>query len=157
MGKKLINQNGIALILVLLIITIIGILVPPLMSSVLSSATQYQKTEESFQRTKLEEMAKLYFEKTVKQIAKSINSNEDRPNNETDFLVELNDELNELHPVIPSQLEEKKQKFRIEYINGIDINGLKISYSIVTIINDIESENSDIVNELNEYLNIKSE
>lgn len=155
MKKNWFNQSGGALVLVLITITIIGILVPTLMFNILSSANQYQKTEESFQRAKLEEMAELHFEKTVKLVAKVINSDDNSPDNKADFLVELNNELNMLHPVIPTYLEDKKQKFRIEFDNGI-VGGL-ISYSIVTIIGNQESESEIIENPLDVYLNIEEE
>ncbi|MGM0874441.1 MAG: hypothetical protein ACQEWV_06485 [Bacillota bacterium] len=55
------NHKGYALILVLLTITVIGILIPPLVGSVLNSAMQNNLTEEKNQLTKISEMGMVYF------------------------------------------------------------------------------------------------
>lgn len=59
------SQKGYALLYVLIIIVLIGLFIPPLMNSVLSSSLQYKKTEESIQHEKLAEMGTIYFEKKV--------------------------------------------------------------------------------------------
>lgn len=59
------SQKGYALLYVLLTIVLIGLFIPPLMNSVLSSSLQYKKTEESVQHEKLAEMGTVFFEKKV--------------------------------------------------------------------------------------------
>lgn len=153
MKKNWFNQSGGALVLVLITITVIGILVPILMSNILSSASQYQKTEESFQRAKLEEMAELYFEKTVKQVSYSINSQENSPENTVEFLAELDDVLSNYFSVVLTGLEDGNQNFELQ---GIDIDeNEEISYSIVTIIDgDLGDGPKTKKRNLNEFINI---
>lgn len=61
------NENGAALVIVLLIITVIGIITPPIISNILGSIEQYQRTEESVQRSKLEDMGLTYMENAIIQ------------------------------------------------------------------------------------------
>lgn len=62
------NDRGYAFLMVLFIIVMIGIIVPPIMSSILSSASQYEITEETMQHNQLVEMGVSYFEQTVLNI-----------------------------------------------------------------------------------------
>lgn len=59
------QQKGYALILVLLIITIIGLFLPLLMSNILSSSHQYEKTEKMIQLEKISEMGVIYVERAI--------------------------------------------------------------------------------------------
>ncbi|WP_078381917.1 Flp family type IVb pilin [Sutcliffiella halmapala] len=59
------NERGYALLIVLLTIVIIGLFIPPIMSSILSSATQFNKSEEKVQHQNLVGMSVNYFERTV--------------------------------------------------------------------------------------------
>ncbi|SFQ22311.1 hypothetical protein [Salibacterium halotolerans] len=59
------NESGYTMILVLLTITIIGIMVPPIMSSIMNSSSQYNESEENIQRKKLMDMGTIRIEKKV--------------------------------------------------------------------------------------------
>ncbi|SFL45633.1 hypothetical protein [Salibacterium qingdaonense] len=59
------NESGYTMIFVLLTITIIGIMVPPIMSSIMNSSSQYNESEENIQREKLMDMGTIRIEKKV--------------------------------------------------------------------------------------------
>ncbi|MFD2706174.1 hypothetical protein [Salibacterium lacus] len=59
------NESGYTMILVLLTVTIIGIMVPPIMSSIMNSSSQYNESEENIQRGKLMDMGTIRIEKKV--------------------------------------------------------------------------------------------
>jgi hypothetical protein len=59
------NEKGYALIIVLLTITVIMLVVPVLVSTMLNSSKQFQMTEEEIQLTKLAAMGVQYTEKAV--------------------------------------------------------------------------------------------
>lgn len=73
MGKKIgLKEDGYALILVLLVIAIIGILAPIVISNIMSSAHQFNKSEEDIKLTKLEEMGNLYIETALQKAIEEV-------------------------------------------------------------------------------------
>lgn len=61
------NDRGYALLIVLLTIVVIGIFIPLIMTSILSSVSQYNNTEKIAQHHHLADMGALYFERTVSE------------------------------------------------------------------------------------------
>lgn len=110
MNKVFKNQNGFALILVLLTIIIIGILVPPLMNSVISNAKQVQISEEIIQKTKLIDMGKLMARNTIE---KEINLLTTDVDNAVDDLKTL---LTRYEPNPPLSGNLYNQHYEIHYI-----------------------------------------
>lgn len=59
------NEKGYVLLLTLVVIVIIGVLIPPLIGSALNSASQAQRSEESSQLVKMNEMGIMYARNTI--------------------------------------------------------------------------------------------
>ncbi|KHF40959.1 type II secretion system protein [Halalkalibacter okhensis] len=73
MRKKIgLKEDGYALILVLLVIAVIGILAPIIISNIMSSANQFNKSEEDIQMAKLEEMGTLYIETALQKTIEDV-------------------------------------------------------------------------------------
>ncbi|WP_339147044.1 MULTISPECIES: hypothetical protein [unclassified Sutcliffiella] len=90
------SQKGYALLYVLLTIVLIGLFIPPLINSVLSSSLQYKKTEEIIQHDKLAEMGTIYFEKKVIDILEDWEFPEDwAPDNKEAWNAKSREEKND--------------------------------------------------------------
>lgn len=63
--KKLKGQRGYALLMVLLAVTLIGIFTPLIVSKLMNSTQQFQKTEQGIQLHKLSDMGTVYVENAI--------------------------------------------------------------------------------------------
>ncbi|MED3571439.1 hypothetical protein [Cytobacillus praedii] len=63
--RKLKEQGGYALLIVLLAVTLIGIFTPLIFSKLMNSTQQFQKTEQGIQLHKLSEMGTVYVENAI--------------------------------------------------------------------------------------------
>ncbi|RSL34759.1 hypothetical protein D7Z54_02660 [Salibacterium salarium] len=119
MNSYIRNQKGYAILVVLLTITMIGIMVPVVMSNIMNSSTQYNETEEDIQLNKLAEMGAFHFEKEAERIKEQTKTSiENMEKIEDDDDVELmfytyieNSSLNGYEKTIT--LEENQEQFTI--------------------------------------------
>ncbi|NEU29786.1 type II secretion system protein [bacterium LRH843] len=116
--KRINEQRGYALIVVLLTITIIGIAAPVIVTSLLNSSHQYQKAEKDIQLTKLAEMGVVYFDRTVHNY---ISAWEPPEGVEMEALMGLllNDVgtfLNDKFPGSTLQFQAEGHQFRMDYL-----------------------------------------
>ncbi|WP_407272736.1 hypothetical protein [Radiobacillus sp. PE A8.2] len=140
MKKNIINQQGYALVLVLLTITVIGILTPPIINSLLNSTQQYQRSEENIQLQKLIEMGKMYARKEIEVV-----------------LTPLPTSLDEAKATLQSSLtieevsldsSNDNMSFTVSYKDYvIEANELKITYEITAKLED----NNEVLAEKNEF------
>lgn len=124
MDKQLSNQNGYALVLVLLIIAVMGILTPPLVNSVLNNAKQFQRSEENIQLNKLIDMGKMYARNSI------IDEINNLPTTSiSDGIDTLSSELSNV--VKPLDSSQNNQSFAIRY-DSFDKQGdqLMITYTL---------------------------
>lgn len=149
------NQNGYSLILVLLIITVIGIMSIPLMSSIMNSNDQFQKSEEKQQLTNLTEMGEQYIQNAVSTSTADAKNNVQNwlqsspnpfPNNDqitSSFLSELQTELNTFVPNNEIIIILKENSFQYKVDASIDTINKKVDYTITPSLNGIyDTENS---------------
>ncbi|QOR66370.1 hypothetical protein IM538_21815 [Cytobacillus suaedae] len=106
--KYIKSEKGYALIIVLITITVIMLVIPILVSSMLNSSKQFQTTEEDIQLTKLATMGVQYTEKAVE-----VSSEEAKQKT----LAWIEEQRN-LEPPVPEPSEgEKRTKF-IEFFKA---------------------------------------
>lgn len=135
------NERGYALLLVLLTIVIIGIFIPVIFSSIISSSSQFQKTEEDIQRGKLEQMAEVHIQNMIQKEINNFSGSEE---------IIFAEVANAVHAVYfnPNpeyQFQEGNQKFKIN-LDEEDIDEVenKVIITITTMINSIESTTDEI-------------
>ena len=147
MMKLLKNQVGYALVIVLLTITVIMILIPPILSNLLNSTQQYQTTEQRLQLTKLEDMGVIYFKKALNNATEEARTNvlvwlEDQSNAASDNVAIINQYKEELQSSLGnyglgSELEiivepnEERFKIMIDSITIEDNTNLSVKSSII--------------------------
>ncbi|RSL32376.1 hypothetical protein D7Z54_15885 [Salibacterium salarium] len=146
------NQKGYTMLLVLLTITIIGIMVPIFMSSIMNSSTQYKETEENIQLQKLADMGSLYFEKEVEALKEEAKAfiehmeNVEEEDVERIFYNYIEDELASYSKKTIS-IEENHEEFTIE-LNTIhrSDNEFVIDYTVIPSLNGGIDEGEPLTN-----------
>ncbi|WP_409971962.1 type II secretion system protein [Bacillus sp. Bva_UNVM-123] len=106
--KKINEQKGYALILVLLTITIIGIFTPMIFSKLINNTQQFKKTEEQLQLRKLSDMGIIYVESAIDK------ASENAYQEVLDWLNKIKEKM-ELDPKIkaPTQSEIVEKYYQI--------------------------------------------
>ncbi|WP_226036523.1 hypothetical protein [Aquibacillus saliphilus] len=136
------NQRGYALVIVLLTITIIALFIPPIMSNVMSSALQFQRTGEKLQLTKLEEMGQFYFESALEgatigakdSLTQWLDNQPDSIIDDNEAIVdkyktELESELNSFEPELEIKLNDSRIKIILDSIS-VENRTISVSYTI---------------------------
>ena len=142
---KPLKQQGYALIIVLLIITIIGLLAPPLINSVLNSSLQAQKAEENIQTEKLIDMGKTYSRNNILKIVEE----QSQKRSTDEMIVYLEQNLENKEQTLDFEIEQIEADFSIKYTDvsrsGEDSNEINIHYTVKgTIDNSKWDEESEI-------------
>ncbi|UCZ52140.1 hypothetical protein LGQ02_14980 [Bacillus shivajii] len=124
MKKRLNNEYGYALVIVLLTITMIGIFIPPLIGSVLNSATQYQRGEENIQAEKLVDMGKVYARNSIIQELHAL---------PTSSIADAIDALEENLQTVEKEIDSSQEStsFSIDYNDFIKVDQeLRILFTV---------------------------
>ncbi|MBS4216994.1 hypothetical protein KHA96_01555 [Bacillus sp. FJAT-49711] len=140
MNNYIKKQNGYALILVLLIITIIAVLTPPIISSIMSSTHQYKKVEQNIQIENLREMGITYLEGVVEQSVNKLNTEIKYSNDSVEYKNKLESNIAKFIPgnQITKKFKEEGQQFRLK-INLVNIdknNQIVIDYQVTPSLNN---------------------
>lgn len=156
------NQNGYSLILVLLIITVIGIMSIPILSSIMNSNDQFKKSEEKQQLTSLTDMGELYIQNAVQTAtANAKNSvmtwlqSSPNPFPTTDlitsrYLSELQTQMNTFAPSSGKIILLKDNSFQYKISSTIDSNNKIVNYTITPSLNGVY----DLGNSVKGYISI---
>ncbi|GAA0450496.1 hypothetical protein [Alkalibacillus silvisoli] len=125
------NEQGFALIIVLLIIAILGMLLPLVMSNLLNSAKEYQRTEEYVQLNKLEDMG-------VHLINEAIDQSEEVASLQTQNWID-NHTSTPIDASITQNYKNELAKALSDYDldNGLKLNVKKGDYANEVMIDDI--------------------
>ncbi|MCJ8006995.1 hypothetical protein ACFFF5_00245 [Lederbergia wuyishanensis] len=128
------KQRGYALIVVLLIITIIAIITPPLISKIMNGALQYKKAEQNIQLEKLREMGITYIKSVVNESVNEINTEADALDNPTAYKNKVESYILQVLPEfqITKKFNKSENQFRL-IINSINLdtsNRIVITYQI---------------------------
>ncbi|GAE27330.1 hypothetical protein JCM9140_3464 [Halalkalibacter wakoensis JCM 9140] len=147
------NQNGYALILVLLTIALIGIFIPIIITNIFNNSLQFQKIEENNQLLKLEEMAYLYMDKALDHSAKVAQEKiviwfEDNPGADSTlilntFLDIFEDELSFYEVALGSELHKKMHDSSEGFAYNIDIYEISGTNESIRIKFRVNSTTSD--------------
>lgn len=143
------SQKGYALLYVLITIVLIGLFIPPLMNSVLSSSLQYKKTEESIQHEKLAEMGTIFFEKKVIDILEGWDLPEDWvPDNKEVWNSKSPEEKNEIlnKYVLQNVRDEIERNHNSTFL---ETDGFKIELINIRIMQETGTINYQISTSLN--------
>ncbi|MEC2072275.1 type II secretion system protein [Alkalihalophilus marmarensis] len=142
------NQQGYALLVVLLIITVIGISAPILVNNVLSSSNQFSMVEEQMQHEKLSNMAYIYIDRTFEEIAKeyvsylsSLDENEEPESPKSFFTSRVEEEYSNQYD---------KQAYKINLDNALNT---QFTFNIVTLVNSEEAPIVSYTININDYFN----
>lgn len=132
--QKLKNQNGYALLVVLLLIVLVGIFTPVLMTKLFSNVEQIQKAEEKLQSDKLILMGKMYMDAAIDETINECRNLENAFQCFRDKIVTY--QISESHP----KIMDDRQKFWI--INN-GINGAnELNFVIYSQANEWEDNKS---------------
>lgn len=143
------SQKGYALLYVLITIVLIGLFIPPLMNSVLSSSLQYKKTEEIIQHEKLAEMGSIFLEKKVIDILEEWKLPDNWvPENREVWNAKTREEKNEI--LNQYVLQNVKSKIESQHISKfLETDGYKIELTNIRVVQANGTINYQISTSLN--------
>ncbi|MCM3636562.1 type II secretion system GspH family protein [Sporosarcina luteola] len=148
------KQNGYTLIWVLLIVVLIGVLTPPLVSKVLSSKLQVQKTEKAIQMESMRQMGITYMESVINLANEQLIEKSDSLLDSKQYKEKLQTKINEINPDFRNgvvkllkdfghqfrleitDIKENEDEVVVEYVVTASLNGYtepKVSYEEVVI------------------------
>lgn len=143
------SQRGYALLYVLLTIVLIGIFIPPLINSLLSSNLQYKKTEESIQHEKLAEMGTVFFENKIINILEEWELPDDWvPDNKEAWNAKSREEKNQILNLFVLQNVRTKIE-RNHNSSFLETNGYKIELTNIRVMQATGTINYQISTSLN--------
>ncbi|WP_262174251.1 type II secretion system protein [Saccharococcus sp. Marseille-Q5394] len=141
-NRLLRKQNGYTLIWVLLIVVLIGVLTPPLVSKVLSSKLQVQRTEKAIQLEKVRLMGVTYMESVINHANDELVKKSDSLLDSKQYKESLQQKINEIDSQFTNEvvkvLKVNGQQFRLKIntIKIIDDNKVVITYAVTSSLND---------------------
>lgn len=130
------KQDGYTLIFVLLVVLLIGILAPAMMSKIVSSKLQIQKTEQKIQLEKLRQMGIEYMESSVVYANKQIANEPDPISDNTQYMEKLQEYLRQVDSQFGNKvkkvLKNDDQQFiiKINSTNLVDEDNIILSYTV---------------------------
>ncbi|MBD7909097.1 hypothetical protein H9659_12250 [Sporosarcina sp. Sa3CUA8] len=130
------KQDGYTLVLVLLVVLLIGILAPVMMSKIVSSKLQIQKTEQKIQLEKLRQMGVEYMESTVAYANNQIASEPNPIIDNTQYMKKLQEYLRQVDSQFGNEvrkvLKKDDQQFiiKINSTDMVDEDNIILSYTV---------------------------
>ncbi|RCW66391.1 hypothetical protein [Saliterribacillus persicus] len=135
------NQNGYALLIVLLSITIIMLLIPPILVNILNATTQYKKTEELIQLEKMEVMGITFVEHAIEAASNTALENlEEWMENQSSSVLENNAAIISRYEV---ELEAELATYGLNPQHEIILDPAKFRFKME--IKEIDIEDSTII------------